>query len=307
MNRYEKKEYQRKGILMKIAIIQHLPELDYPIKERLERACARIESLADQNIDLIMLPEEWLDGAFMDDIQFAEQHTLDGWAFTRIGESVRRVGAYVHAGTFQVKNDDGGLPFNTAIFFAPNGEIRTRYDKIHLHGKSYATVSPEDKARYLGGASEVHKAEPQTNGSTLVVETVVLPHSGREVTFGFNTCADITYGEQQRALVDMGADVLLLSAAWPTEYAHAWDLLPATRALENCVFVLAANNRGHQEALELYGNSMVINPFGRVIARAGKTDEILIAELDLDEVKAANIIGGFKQDRAVAESYAGKI
>ncbi|MFE3187811.1 carbon-nitrogen hydrolase family protein [Nocardia sp. NPDC059240] len=292
---------------MKIAIIQHLPELDYPIKERLERACERLESLAGQGIDLVMLPEEWLDGAFMDDIQFAEQHTLDGWAFTRIGESVRKVGAYVHAGTFQVENPDGGLPFNTAVFFAPDGRILTRYDKIHLHGKSYAFVSQADKDRYLGGASAVHKAEPQTNGSTLVVQTVTLPHSGREVTFGFNTCADITYGEQQRALVELGADVLLLSAAWPTEYAHAWDLLPQTRALENSVYVLAANNRGHQEALELYGNSMVIDPFGKIVARAGKTDDLLVTEIDLDQVKAANVISGFKKDREVAESYAGKI
>lgn len=276
-------------------------------KERLNRAAERIEALAGQRIDLIILPEEWRDGAFYDDIQHAEQHTMDGWVFARLGEAAAKAGALLHAGTFQVVNEDGGLPFNSAIFFGPDGRIRTRYDKIHLHGKSYAFLAQEDKDRYLGGASEVHKAEPQTNGSRLVVDTVTLPYSNRQVTFGFNTCADITYGEQQRALTEMGAEVLLLSAAWPTEYAHAWDMLPAVRALENSVFVVAANNRGRQDALELYGNSMVIDPFGRVLARASKTDEILIAEIDLDQIKAANVISGFKKDREVAESYAGKI
>ncbi|MFI1918225.1 nitrilase-related carbon-nitrogen hydrolase [Nocardia sp. NPDC020380] len=58
---------------------------------------------------------------------------------------------------------------------------------------------------------------------------------------------------------------------------------------------------------ELYGNSMVISPFGKVVARAGKTDEILITDIDLDQIKAANVISGFKKDREVAESYAGKI
>lgn len=291
---------------MKIAVIQHLPELEYTVKERLERTCERIEALDGQGIDFVIFPEEWLDGAFSDDIQNIEQHTMDGWAFARIGESVRKLGAYVHAGTFQVANPDGGLPFNTAVLFAPDGTIAARYDKIHLHGKSYALLSEEDR-RYLDGGDSVQKAEPQTNGSALVTASVTMPHSGEQVTFGFNTCADISYPEQQRALVERGANVLLLPAAWPTNYAHGWDLLPRTRALENSVFMIAVNNRGSQEGMELYGNSMVVDPFGQVVARAGKTDEILFAEIDLEQVKIADVVSGFKKDREIAESYAGKI
>ncbi|MEK1891828.1 MAG: carbon-nitrogen hydrolase family protein [Rhizobium sp.] len=187
-------------------------------------------------------------------------------------ELARELGIFMHVGSTAIALDDDKLA-NRGYLFGPDGTILNRYDKIHMfdvdldNGESWresAAYRPGSEARILS-----------------------LPFA----EMGFAICYDVRFPALFRAQAVAGAEVMTVPAAFTKQTGEAhWEILLRARAIENGVFVIAAAQAGrHEDGRETFGHSMIIDPWGRVLASAGPTDEaVILAEIDPAAVKAAH-------------------
>ena len=161
----------------------------------------------------------------------------------------------VHMGSF-VERDDTGRLFNTSVLLGADGGVLAAYRKIHLFGFG--------------------EGEPKlmTPGSEIVV------HDG----LGIATCYDLRFPEMFRGLLDGGALALVMASAWPAKRIAHWRLLAQARAVENQMYVVACNTAGTHAGVPMGGNSIVVDPWGVVLAEAGDGEEVLTVEIDLASV-----------------------
>ncbi|MBX6371403.1 MAG: carbon-nitrogen family hydrolase [Acidothermus sp.] len=273
---------------MRVAVLQLRVDDTEPWQERLERVVALVE--AQRGAELVVLPELWLPGAFNADL-FADVATdLDGPIVARFSQAARRIDAYLMAGTFIERpgavaaekppaparhlSPDSQHPaappqaagsaigHNTAVLFGPDGEILHVYRKVHLFGFD------EGEVRLLVPGNEVR----------------VCPLPGL-ATYGTSTCYDVRFPELYRILVDQGCDLLVIPSGWPASRLEHWQILTRARAIENQLFLIGCNETGVQGGVELGGHSVVIDPWGRVVAEAGSEEEILHVDIDMSLVK----------------------
>ncbi|MGH1564518.1 carbon-nitrogen hydrolase family protein [Mumia sp. DW29H23] len=217
-------------------------------------------------LDLVVLPEGTMHdfGDPSHDLRSAAE-PLDGPFATLLADHAKRLGAYVVAGAFEARADASGepdLPYNVLLAFAPDGTLAASYRKIHL----YDSFGYAESERLVAGD----------------VAPVVLDVAGRRV--GLMTCYDLRFPEMARMLVDAGADVLCVPAAWvrgPLKEDH-WTTLLRARAIENTVDVLAADQYG-----KYVGHSMVVDPLGVVVAAAGEEAAVVRASLSVDRLGRA--------------------
>ncbi|MGL4091785.1 carbon-nitrogen hydrolase family protein [Agrobacterium cavarae] len=182
----------------------------------------------------------------------------------------RELGIYVHVGSTAIARPDGKIA-NRGFLFAPDGDRICTYDKIHMfdvdldNGESWresATYQPGEAAR--------------------IAE---LPLA----TFGFAICYDVRFPSLFRAEAVAGAQVLTVPAAFTKQTGEAhWEILLRARAIENGAFVIAAAQGGqHEDGRETFGHSMIIDPWGKVLAAAGGAgEEIIVADIDPEQVSA---------------------
>ena len=183
----------------------------------------------------------------------------------------RDLGIHLHIGSLAIKVGDGAKAANRAFVIDPAGEIAARYDKIHLFDVQLADGQVyRESARYVAGGEAV---------------TVDLPFA----RVGLAICYDLRFPHLFRSLAkDGGAEVLTVPAAFtrPTGEAH-WHVLLRARAIENGAWVLAAAQAGlHENGRETFGHSLVIDPWGRVVAEAGVEPGVIFADIDTAEVGA---------------------
>lgn len=238
----------------------HLIQLAYGddegTAERTTRAAALVRAQA--GADLIMLPELWPQGGFAYDRWAELAEPLSGPIVAALAAAARDVGAMVHMGSL-VERDAAGQLFNTSVLLGADGGVLTTYRKIHLFGFS--------------------DGEPKlmTAGQDVVVND----------RLGLATCYDLRFPELFREILDRGAEVLLLTSAWPARRIGHWRVLAQARAIENQMYVVACNTGGTHAGVALGGHSMVIDPWGAVLVEAGDGEEVLTVDLDLDVVAAA--------------------
>jgi predicted amidohydrolase len=242
---------------MRIHMLQVRVDLAEPIPERIARVGAL--AAAQKDADLIVLPELWVQGAF--DLDSFSQHaeSLDGPAISAMAEAARATGAWIHAGSLITIDGDGALA-NTAVVLDPSGTITARYDKMHLFG-------------FEGGETAF-----LTAGEKLVTTEI-----GGLFT-GMTTCYDLRFPEQYRALTDQGVEYFIIPASWPERRIAHWSALAMARAIENQTYVIAVNAVGEQGDVSLGGKSLVVDPWGAVIAEAGTDEEVLVANIDVELV-----------------------
>jgi predicted amidohydrolase len=235
----------------------HVIQLSYGDVETLAARVDRVTRIvcAQQGADLVVLPELWPNGGFAYDGWEASAQPVDGLVVTALREAARELDARVHMGSF-VERDDTGRLFNTSVLIGRDGEILATYRKIHLFGFG--------------------EGEPKlmTPGDEVVV------HDG----LGLATCYDLRFPEQFRRLLDAGAEVVLMPAAWPAKRVAHWRLLTQARAIENQSYVVACNTGGEHSGVAMGGGSIVVDPWGTVLAEAGTGEEVLVVDLDLDVV-----------------------
>jgi predicted amidohydrolase len=182
----------------------------------------------------------------------------------------RELGIHLHIGSTAIALGDGRVA-NRGFLFGPDGKIVCRYDKIHMfdvdldNGESW-----RESAVYRPG----HEAR-----------VADLPF-GR---LGFAICYDVRFPQLFRAEAQAGAEILTLPTAFTRQTGEAhWHILVRARAIENGTFLIAAAQAGmHEDGRETYGHSLIVDPWGRVLAEAGGTGEAVIsADLDLASVAA---------------------
>jgi deaminated glutathione amidase len=197
--------------------------------------------------------------------------SIPGPTTNRLGELARELGITVHVGSLFERADEPDKAYNTSVVLAPSGEIIATYRKVHLFDVN------------VPGGIEHRESRHIAPGDQLVVAHV------DGFTLGMSICFDLRFPELYRELSLAGATVLAVpsSFAVATGRVH-WTTLLVARAIENHAFVIAAAQAGTtSEGVSSYGHSMIVDPWGEILAESGFDDEdVLITTIDLDQVDA---------------------
>ncbi|MEV7036209.1 carbon-nitrogen family hydrolase [Streptomyces sp. NPDC093272] len=240
-----------------------LIQIDVNENESVEARRRRVTALVREQAgaDLVVLPELWTTGAFAYEEFATEAEPLEGPTFEAMAKAASDAGVWLHAGSIPERDPEGPL-YNTALVFSPSGEPAAAYRKIHRFG--------------------FDKGEAVLMGAGQDLVTVRLP----ETTLGVATCYDLRFPELFRALVDAGAETMVVSAGWPERRRAHWTLLAKARAVENQAFVLACGTAGTHAGVPQAGHSIVVDPWGEVLAEAGAGEQVLTVDLDPARVAA---------------------
>ncbi|MCW2796220.1 carbon-nitrogen hydrolase family protein [Nocardioides sp.] len=243
---------------LRIALVQEASGLDQAANR------VRLGELTPAGSDLVVFPEAFgrdFGAAGSDISAFAEP--LDGPFATEVERVASHRGATVVAGMFET-SDDPQRPFNTLVV---RGAAHASYRKVHL----YDSFGYRESDRLTAGD----------------IAPVVVDIGGFEV--GLMTCYDLRFPELARALVDLGAELIVIPSAWVAgdRKVEHWRTLLRARAIENTVFVAAAAQPGPRYT----GHSMVVDPLGDVLVEAGTGAEVVTAVIDrssLEEARRTN-------------------
>ena len=231
------------------------------VQENLQVAAGLIAEAAAQGAGLVALPEYFPIMGRDTDKFAAREHDGQGPIQDFLAETASRHGIWVVGGSIPLHASVDDKVLNTCLVFDPQGKRVARYDKIHLFGFQ------RGKERYNESATI------EAGNRPVAFETPF----GR---VGLSICYDLRFPELFRALGEV--DLLVLPAAFTevTGRAH-WEILLRARAIENQCYVLAAAQGGvHENRRETHGNSMLIDPWGEVLARRDKGAGVIVGELD---------------------------
>ncbi|MFG2821879.1 carbon-nitrogen family hydrolase [Kitasatospora sp. NPDC048365] len=255
---------------MRASLIQLAVSDAEPAAERRARAAAVVRAQA--GADLVVLPELWPLGGFAYELWSDGAEPLDGPTAEAMSAAAKSIGAWLHAGSIVERDPDGPI-YNTSLLFAPDGELVHTYRKIHRFGFD------SGEAVVMGAGQEIVTAAADF------------------ATLGLATCYDLRFPELFRALLDAGAELLVVPAAWPARRVEHWTLLARARAVEEQAYVLACNTAGTHGGVEQGGHSIVVDPWGRVLAEAGADEQVLTVEFDPAEVAKARAEFPVHRDR----------
>ena len=242
---------------MRASLIQIAVEEGESVESRRVRMASLVRDQA--GADLVVLPELWTTGAFAYERFAEEAEPLEGPTYEAMAKAASDAGVWLHAGSIPERDPDGPL-YNTSLVFSPSGELAAAYRKIHRFGFD------KGEAVLMAAGSEL--------------TTVRLP----DTILGLATCYDLRFPELFRGLVDAGAETLVLPAGWPERRRSHWTLLAQARAIENQSFVLACGTAGTHAGVPQAGHSIVVDPWGEVLAEAGAGEEILTVDFDPGKV-----------------------
>ncbi|MGW3953067.1 carbon-nitrogen family hydrolase [Streptomyces sp. NPDC004752] len=238
---------------MRASLIQIAVDRGESVESRRRRMAAMVRDQAGS--DLVVLPELWTTGAFAYEDFGTEAEPLDGPTYEAMAKAASDAGAWLHAGSIPERDPEGPL-YNTSLIFSPSGDLAAAYRKIHRFG--------------------FDKGEAVLMGAGREPVTVRLP----QTVLGVATCYDLRFPELFRALVDAGAETLVIPAGWPERRRAHWTLLAQARAVENQAFVLACGTAGTHAGVPQAGHSIVVDPWGEVLAEAGPGEEVLTVDFD---------------------------
>lgn len=227
-----------------------------------------LEEAARQGAQLAVLPENF---AFIgercsDALPFCESES-DGPLQQFLSRIAAKLGIWVVGGTIPLESSDAAKWRASSLVFNDKGEEVARYDKQHL----FDVTLPESGEHFM----ESDSIEP--GDKVVVIDTPV----GK---LGLSICYDLRFPELYRAMIDRGAEVFSIPAAFTaiTGRAH-WDILVRARAIENLAYVIAAGQGGfHLQGRETYGHSMIVDPWGSVLNQRERGNGIAIAEINHD-------------------------
>ncbi|CAM3704296.1 MULTISPECIES: carbon-nitrogen family hydrolase [Paenibacillus] len=246
---------------LNIALIQAYIEIGEP-GANMNHMAAMMEKAvsAEQKPDVIVLPEMWNTGYALDRIgELADPNGEE--TKRRLSDFAKRHGVHIVGGS--VAEKIGDRIYNTMYVFGRDGEITARYSKMHLF-----RLMDEEKFLHAGEEAVTFDLEGLKAGASI--------------------CYDIRFPELSRTLALAGANVLFVPAEWPHPRLHHWRTLLTARAIENQMYVVACNRVGRSGETEFFGHSMLIDPWGEVIAEGGEEEAIVTGTLDCalpEEVK----------------------
>ena len=250
---------------MKIAALQmvSVPE----VGRNLEAAARLIAEAAAAGAALVALPEYFclLGRKDSDKLAIAEAPG-DGPIQSFLAGSAREHGLWLIGGTLPIRAE-GGRVLNSNCVYAPDGTLAARYDKIHLFA-------------YDNGK------EQYDEGRTLLAGSTPVAVQAGALRVGLSVCYDLRFPELYRALMQPPCDLISVPSAftYTTGRAH-WELLLRTRAVENQCYVIAAAQGGtHENGRRTWGHSMVVDPWGEIVAVKDEGEGVVLAELDSERI-----------------------
>lgn len=270
---------------MKVAAIQLNSKSDK--QENLGKVEKLVEKAAKNDARFISLPEYFnFLGEDSKKIEHAED--IPGGETTKLlSDLARKYNVYIHAGSI-VETYTDEKSYNTSFIINPNGEVIDKYRKLHLFDVDVKGIPTYRESNTI-----------QAGNKPVIIDM----EFGR---LGLSICYDLRFPELFRYYALKGCNILLIPAAF-TQYTGMlhWEALLRARAIENQCFVIAAAQFGsHAPGKVCYGNSMIIDPWGTVIARASEGEGVIIADLDLNLVQQArSSIPNLKHRRPEIYSY----
>jgi predicted amidohydrolase len=257
---------------MKVAAIQMVSGT------RLEANLARAGELMGQarhdGAELVLLPEYFcLLGKRDTDKLAIQEQPGTGPIQSYLADTARQLGLWIVGGTLPLTAaPDAGLGsrvFNATMVYSPQGQCMARYDKMHLF-------------RFDNGRERFDESRTLQAG-TQPVTFDIASRDGHRWRVGLSVCYDLRFPELYRCYAQAGADLLLVPSAFThtTGQAH-WDVLLRARAIENLAFVLAAAQGGpHENGRRTWGHSMLVDPWGQVMANHAEGEAVVAGEINI--------------------------
>jgi predicted amidohydrolase len=231
----------------------------------LAEAEALVREACRRGATVVALPEVF---NWRGDPQEERSHaeTIPGPTSERMSLVAREMKIYLLAGSMLERAGESEKVYNTSVLIDPNGAIVASYRKIHLFDVDLARG--------------VRRMESETRDAG----TEVVVAKSRYCPMGLTICYDLRFPELYRALTVRGAELAFVPSAFTalTGEAH-WEPLLRARAIENQIYIVAPDQVGKSpRSFATYGNSMIIDPWGRVLARAPDHPSVIVAEIDLE-------------------------
>jgi predicted amidohydrolase len=231
----------------------------------LAEAARWIRQSATAGAKLVALPEVFIwRGDKRSERAAAEP--IPGPASTAMAELARELGIYLLAGSILEEIPGSAKAFNTSLLFDPSGKLIASYRKIHLFDVD------------LANKVSARESDTRAAGETVVIAETEL------CNMGLSVCYDLRFAELYRQLASRQADLIFVPSAFTayTGEAH-WEPLLRARAIENQVYVVAPNQFGkNPKSFETHGHSMIIDPWGKIVAVLPDGPGFVISEIDLD-------------------------
>ncbi len=260
------------------------------VNHNMKQVGEQIKKAAYEGAAFAALPENF---AFLGDEE--EKHrqaeNIAEHVMEQLPKWAKEYGLTILAGGFPVRSDSSKV-YNRAMLFDAAGDILGQYDKIHLFDISLSKEESYQESELVEAGQHQaivcdtdlglnpHPAKRYTGDKSTVKRDIGDDKPGTRI--GLSICYDIRFPELYRKLSEQGADVLCVPSAFtrPTGEAH-WEVLLRARAIENSAYVIAPAQTGlHGKKRTTHGHSMIIDPWGRVLADAGTGPGTIFAEID---------------------------
>ena len=252
---------------MKVAALQMVSAIDR--ETNLARAHALLAEAAAAGAELAVLPEYFcIMGAKDTDKLALREKPGDGVVQRFLADAAREFGLWIIGGTLPIEAGDDQHVFNSSLAYAPTGDCVARYDKIHLFFFDNGRERFDERRVITPGSEPVHFDLPSRDGRTWRI--------------GLSVCYDLRFPELYRTLSKQGADLLLVPSAFTqTTGAAHWELLLRARAVENLAWVVAPAQGGlHENGRQTWGQSMIVDPWGTVVAQQATGEGVVLFDLD---------------------------
>ena len=230
-----------------------------------QQMAAFVDEAAAKGAQLVAFPE--VVNILSEDPVYAEP--IPGPTTELLMRKAKEHHIWIHGGSISEVNPDGPRTYNTTVLINPDGDIAARYSKLH----NFDMTLPD--------GSSVRESDRKEPGKEIVTVQTELGH------LGFAICYDMRFPELFRLMALQGVQIIFLPANFtmPTGKDH-WEPILRARAIENGCYIIAPDQTGVKEKFTAYGNSMVVDPWGTVIARASDKPGVILAEIDLDYLES---------------------
>ena len=228
---------------------------DYELPEiRIERVLDKISSA--RGIDLVVLPEHWISGAFSTNYDPNEICALYRKFLLDIRKVAKKNNIVVHSGSGLVSATNNRF-YNSSYVVGPRIPTNIVYSKIHPFFNEH----------------------PQINAGNQIVKFYL---KGMKISLAI--CYDLRFPEVFRQIENFGSHLFIVSAAWPLERLETWKHLLVSRSIENQSYVLGVNGVGDQNSYTIGGNSLLVNPYGNIDSLLSTVEDFKIVKIDSKEV-----------------------
>jgi predicted amidohydrolase len=252
------------------------------MEANLERAEALVRRAAQGGAVYVQTPENTAVMELKPELVLRAAQTEDeSVALAKLRALAAELGIFLHIGSLAIKLDEARVA-NRSYLIDPQGGIAARYDKLHMFDVDLA-----------GGESHRESSHCRPGAKAVVAD---LPF-GR---LGLSVCYDLRFPQLYRALATSGAEFIAIPSAFTKQTGEAhWHVLTRARAIETGAFVLAATQGGlHENGRATYGHSLIVSPWGEILAEAGEEPGVIFADIDLAaSAEASSRIPALKHGR----------